>query len=129
MTVDDYRVQAFMVGAQLIYKALGPNKDKRCETYAKENSLGLWFEVFLRDDEDILAMANDCERISKNWEIRQRGSHTKTKYVVFIIDESDFSIQRNGEWLYNKQIRRFDSVKKFVNGELIVLRDYFSNVL
>jgi hypothetical protein len=129
MTVDDYRVKAFMGNAQLIYKALGPTKDKRCETYAKEHSDGLWFEVFLRNEKDILAMANDCEKFSKNWEIRQCGSHNKTKYTVFIIDESDLSVQRNGEWAYNKQIRRFDSVKKFVNGELIVLRDTFSSVL
>jgi len=129
MTVDDYRVRAFMGNAQLIYKALGPNKDKRCETFGEANSDDLWFEVFLRNEKDILAMANDCEKLSKNWEIRQCEFDTKTKYTVFIIAESDPNVQKNGEWVYNKQIRRFDSVKKFVNGELIVLRDTFSSVL
>ena len=129
MIIGDFRVKAFMLNAQLIYKALGPNKDKRCEIYALEGSVGLWFEVFLKNDKYILAMACDCEKFSKNWEIRQCGSKSMTKYTVFIIDESDLSVQRNGEWLHNKQIRRFDSAKKFVNGELVTIRDTFTYVL
>lgn len=129
MTVDEYRVKAFIGNAQLIYKALGPNKDKRCEVFGEANSDELWFEVFLRNEKDILAMANDCEKLSKNWEICQCEFDTKTKYTVFIIAESDPFVQKNGERGHNKQIRRFDSAKKFVNGELIVIRDTFSSVM
>jgi hypothetical protein len=119
MNVDDYRVKAFMLNALIIYKALGPNKDKRCQVLAYDNSDGLQFEVFLRNEKEILAMANDCEKFSKNWEIRQVRNGSTTKFTVFIIEESDISVQRLGEWAYNKQIRMIDCSMKLINGSLV----------
>ena len=116
MTVDDFVFIAFMTGATLIHKQL---KDRRLtsnryvadrrwmadldEKYidSAKDDVVCWFKVPYNTVRSISLerWAEDCEKTGLGWEIRQDEIN---KYCIFLFLRKD--------WLYNKQIRSFESM-------------------
>jgi len=116
MTVEDFIFMSFMRGATLIHKRLRDKRltnhryvadrrwmadlDPKYEESAKDDVV-CWFHIPYNTKQSISLdkWVEDCEKMGCDWEIRQSDEH---HYTVFLMLKSG--------WLYNKQIRSFESM-------------------
>lgn len=117
-TVDDFIFMAFMTGAKLIHKRLTDGRltsnryvadrrwmadlDPKYEESAKDDVV-CWFHVPYNTKNSISLdrWVEDCEKMGLNYELRQYGEN---KYCIFLFLRND--------WIYNKQIRSFEVMRK-----------------